>query len=1213
MKKVNNLKAALLQKDRGVKGGDHLSRQDETSAYGTSILGNIKDKEYHLPRSISSIFQKTSLATSAQNLKNTLTRKKDKNQTTVTEMSDVELEKAHRAYLAPPMPPVLTTSRLTRVNSSMLSLTRSKKKLLTLEELYVEVLYTVLHMIGCDADQVNQTELIKHVKEAFHMEDEKHGQLLDIATMKEEPYLKLNLELHAARDLKGKSITGNSDPFCTFYLTTNPVSRYNTSYKPRTLNPAWNEDFVLDVNSIEQDNLRVDVWDFNPEESVNEKLKKINDVKDSRGLRKFIKETLHATAGKISHELLGSAEIPLKNIPASGVSGWWNLEKPETKKQKQRGEVHLTLTLSTEKDQCLTSQEHRHLLKILFAFELQRSSAAPFTWNGEFSQESVLILAQHAVQGKLTGADTALARWLVFSHTHCDLPLDYRIFYPILEKLRYALQNNLFHAEEEAKFMEVALVFVSHCLEFIRKHRHFVASDSTYIIQLEYILKCLNLLQDCVMQSTNEEFDCDIKAQVEEAVVNSVEDWYNFILDKMPIESNRSMRIKNLTNLTQILCSDVVEGCTSSHKLFQDSLSINYKQLCYRTYEKQVISLTKNFVEETCDQLRPVIFTERDNDNDYINNTMTIGTGLFELYLALQHLSKIGSELFSSGDPDLDMFEIHGSHIWFNKAVARWLDIALYKAMQRIIKAVDLDNLTPIDELVKHSSSAVDLRTVLIQVKTFWRQLNWPDVEASYAFISKILDDVCKTTIFYADKMCERVATVQKNNNNDGIKFEVSESLCLAINNIDYVLQYIQPFVDDLGYDATLSGLETLDGEMVAASCRRTLATLVQNAVENVENKILEVLEEVGENMAPVIQKFLLEGSALVTYAGRDKESLLSYLDKNLLLLKEKLNDTNFDRILSVIWDSSAQTLEDTIYVSIERKKPPAYFKTLLDILKILIVFFYGDKHPQDETLLKMKSLLQLYASDTPDLIARYYWDRLRDQKSLGPDEYKLGSISIRAQLLKEHLRVEVLNARSLKPHESVRAAMEINQKRLPSKRLRAKSNMNMTRSQRNLDWVKSKFASLKSGLHDAHIHFHTASNQGSCDPYVSLRVVPASRFTDCVKHRTRAQRRTLFPLFDDTFDFVIPSASRRLHDAYLQITVKDKGMMGNSLFLGEAFLPLEDIEQTSMDKPLRDLPQIQIPLSKPEDKESDIILALDSRVYERQAKEFLKKERRKL
>ena len=85
----------------------------------------------------------------------------------------------------------------------------------------------------------------------------------------------------------------------------------------------------------------------------------------------------------------------------------------------------------------------------------------------------------------------------MFCHTHCDLPLDYRlfsypeltsfdaskskrylftpqqfrVFLPILEKLSYALDNSLLHAEEEAKFSEVALVFVNHCVEFIRKHR----------------------------------------------------------------------------------------------------------------------------------------------------------------------------------------------------------------------------------------------------------------------------------------------------------------------------------------------------------------------------------------------------------------------------------------------------------------------------------------------------------------------------------------------------------------------------------------------------------------------------------------------------------------------------------------------------------------------------------------------------------------------
>ena len=53
------------------------------------------------------------------------------------------------------MPPVIAGgSRLRRVNSSTLSLNKTKKKLLTVEELYVEVLYTIKHMIGCDIDQV---------------------------------------------------------------------------------------------------------------------------------------------------------------------------------------------------------------------------------------------------------------------------------------------------------------------------------------------------------------------------------------------------------------------------------------------------------------------------------------------------------------------------------------------------------------------------------------------------------------------------------------------------------------------------------------------------------------------------------------------------------------------------------------------------------------------------------------------------------------------------------------------------------------------------------------------------------------------------------------------------------------------------------------------------------------------------------------------------
>ena len=71
-----------------------------------------------------------------------------------------------------------------------------------------------------------------------------------------------------------------------------------------------------------------------------------------------------------------------------------------------------------------------------------------FKWSGTFSKESLTILAQHAVQGKLTGAETALARWLVYVHTHCDMPLDYGVFVPILEKLQYAVTNEMLHYDD---------------------------------------------------------------------------------------------------------------------------------------------------------------------------------------------------------------------------------------------------------------------------------------------------------------------------------------------------------------------------------------------------------------------------------------------------------------------------------------------------------------------------------------------------------------------------------------------------------------------------------------------------------------------------------------------------------------------------------------------------------------------------------------------
>lgn len=61
------------------------------------------------------------------------------------------------------------------------------------------------------------------------------------------------------------------------------------------------------------DTLCLEVWDFDPAESVKEKLGKLFDVKGVKGMRKLVKEiAVTATTGQHDNELIGRVRIPLK-------------------------------------------------------------------------------------------------------------------------------------------------------------------------------------------------------------------------------------------------------------------------------------------------------------------------------------------------------------------------------------------------------------------------------------------------------------------------------------------------------------------------------------------------------------------------------------------------------------------------------------------------------------------------------------------------------------------------------------------------------------------------------------------------------------------------------------------------------------------------------------------------------------------------------------
>ena len=240
---------------------------------------------------------------------------------------------------------------------------------------------------------------------------------------------------------------------------------------------------------------------------------------------------------------------------------------------------------------------------------------------------------------------------------------------------------------------------------------------------------------------------------------------------------------------------------------------------------------------------------------------------------------------------------------------------------------------------------------------------------------------------------------------------------CLAINNIDYVIKFINPFVSELGIDSVLMRLEEQKGGLVADACRKTIRTLVKNSVENVENQILSILEEVGAKMAPTIERFLFEGDMQSSSSlAEDKQTLLHYLDENLIFLKSHLVPANFERVLSVMWGVSAKSLSDIVHESIEKKKPTQFFINLYETFKVLLNFFYGDKIPSDASLLTTKRLLELFASDLPGLLQSYYSQRHQDKQAVPRGTFPLGSISIKVQYLGSHLRIKILNCRHHKP-----------------------------------------------------------------------------------------------------------------------------------------------------------------------------------------------------
>lgn len=200
-------------------------------------------------------------------------------------------------------------------------------------------------------------------------------------------------------------------------------------------------------------------------------------------------------------------------------------------------------------------------------------------------------------------------------------------------------------------------------------------------------------------------------------------------------------------------------------------MNFQYARSLYKIYDDKLVEIVQPTVETICKGMKRLTLPEgRHVQIAAEHEEINMGTTLFELYLVLKRFSVLGAALC----PADSNIKIGKYYEWFTSGVIHWLDISVYKALTRIQKAIELDTLIPVDENVKYSSSAVDTLAIFYQIKIFWQQLAWPDVEGAYMFVGKIVDDICRCCVFYADRMADRVEGVGDTQNIYEKKFQAS-------------------------------------------------------------------------------------------------------------------------------------------------------------------------------------------------------------------------------------------------------------------------------------------------------------------------------------------------------------------------------------------------------------------------------------------------------
>ncbi|XP_062936684.1 protein unc-13 homolog D isoform X2 [Cynocephalus volans] len=855
--------------------------------------------------------------------------------------------------------------------------------------LYEEALYTVLHRLGQPEPNhvVEASELLRYLQEAFHMEPEEHQQMLQRVRELEKPIFCLKATVKQAKGILGKDVSGFSDPYCLLGIEQgvglpggSPGSRrrqkavvrhtipeeqtHRTQVITQTLNPVWDETFILEFEDITNASFHLDMWDLDTVESVRQKLGELTDL---HGLRRIFKE---ARKDKGQDDFLGNVVLRLQDLHCR-EDQWYPLE-PCTETYPDRGQCHLQFQLIHKRRATLASHSqpsytvHLHLLQQLVSHEVTQHQAGSTSWDGSLSPQAATILFLHATQKDLSDFHQSMAQWLAYSRLYQSLEFPSSCLLHPITSIEYQWIQGRLKAEQQEELATSFSSLLAYGLSLIRRFRSvFPLSISDSPARLQSLLRVL--VQMCKMKAFGElcPDSAPLPHLVTEALRTGTIEWFHLKQQHhQPMVQGILEAGKALLNLVQDIIGDLHQCQRTWNKIFLNALKIDFFPTAFLELQWLVAKRVQDHMAAVGSSVSP-----------------EMGESLFQLYVSLKEFCQLGP-LPSKRE---GVLALDGFHRWFQPAIPSWLQKTYSVALARVQRAVQMDQLVPLGELIKHSTSAVDLSTCFAQISHTARQLDWPDPEEAFMITVKFVE------------------------------------LCVVVNDMEQLRLVIGKLPTQLAWEA----LEQQVGVMLEqGQLQNTLHAQLQCALAGLGHEIRTGVRTLAEQLEAGIAKHIQKLVGVRESVPPEDAilPLMKFLEVKLCYMNTNLVQENFSSLLTLLW---THTLTVLVEAAASQRSSSLASSRLKIALQNLEICFHAEgcglppEALHTATFQALQKDLELQAASSRELIQKYFCNRIQQQGETTSEE--LGAVTVKAsyRTSEQKLRVELLSASSLLPLDS--------------------------------------------------------------------------------------------------------------------------------------------------------------------------------------------------